>query len=48
MDGIINLQSIAEKLVHLGDLGGDAEVDCPVADLDDEATNDVRVDLEGG
>jgi hypothetical protein len=40
-----NLQGVVEELVHLGNLGRDAEVDCPVANLDDEATNDIRVDL---
>jgi hypothetical protein len=40
-----NLQSVGEELVHLGHLGRDAEVDCPVADLDDEPANDIGVDL---
>jgi hypothetical protein len=40
-----NLQGVGEQLVHLGKLGGDAEVDCPVADFDDEATDDLGVDL---
>lgn len=40
-----NLQSVGEELVHLGHLGRDAEVDCPVADLDDEAAEDISVDL---
>lgn len=39
------LQSIRQELVHLGDAGGDAEVDGSVADLDDETADDVRVDL---
>ena len=39
------LQAVGEELVHLGDAGGDAEVDGAVADFDDEAANDVRVDL---
>lgn len=43
---MVNLQSLGEQLVHLGKLGGDAQVDCPVANLDDEATDDVRVDLD--
>lgn len=42
---ILHLQSIGQKLVHLGDLGGDAEVDGAVTDLDDEAANQVGVDL---
>lgn len=40
-----NLHSISERLVELGDLGSDAEVDGAVADLNDEAANDVGVDL---
>ena len=44
----VNLQGVGEQLVHLGKLGGDAEVDCPVANLDDEAANDVGVDLGKG
>lgn len=44
-NSILHLQSISQSLVHLGDLGGDAEVDGAVADLDDEATNKVGVDL---
>jgi len=43
----VNLQSVGKKFVHLGKLGGDTEVDCPVADLDDEATDDIGVDLGG-
>jgi hypothetical protein len=42
-----NLKGVVEELVHLGNLGRDAEVDCPVANLDDEATNDIGVDLAG-
>jgi hypothetical protein len=40
-----NLQSVGKELVHLGHLGGDAEVDCPVTDLDDEPADNVGVDL---
>lgn len=40
-----NLQSVSEELVHLGDLGRDGEVDGPVANLNDESSNDLRVDL---
>lgn len=40
-----NLQSIGKGLVELGDLGRDAEVDGAVADLQDEAADDVGVDL---
>lgn len=39
------LQAVGEELVHLGDAGGDAEVDGAVADFDDKAADDVRVDL---
>lgn len=45
--GILILQAVRQELVHLGDAGGDAEVDGLVADLDDESTDDVRVDLVG-
>lgn len=44
-NSILHLQSISQSLVHLGDLGGDAEVDGAVADLDNEATDKVGVDL---
>lgn len=44
-NSILHLQSIGQSLVHLGHLGGDAEVDGAVANLDDEAANQVRVDL---
>ena len=40
-----SLQSVVEQLVHLGKLGGDAKVDCPVTDLNDKSANDIRVDL---
>jgi hypothetical protein len=39
------LQSISEKLVHLGDLGCNTEVDGAVANLNDESTTDLGVDL---
>ena len=39
------LQSVSEELVHLGDLGGNTEVDGAVANLDNESTTDVGVDL---
>lgn len=45
LGAILHLQDIGQGLVHLGDLGGDAEVDGTVTDLDDEATNHIRVDL---
>ena len=44
--GEVNLQSVSEELVHLGKLGGDAEVNCPVANLNNEPTDDIGVDLE--
>lgn len=40
-----NLQRVPEHLVHLGHLRRHAQVDGPVADLDDEAALDVGVDL---
>lgn len=43
-----SLQAVRQELVHLGDAGGDGEVNGAVADLDDESTNDVGVDLDGG
>lgn len=42
---ILHLQSIGQSLVHLGDLGGNAKVDGAVANLDNESTNKVGVDL---
>lgn len=42
---VLNLQTVSEQLVHLGKLGRDAEVDCPVANLDDETADDIGVDL---
>ena len=44
-EAILHLQSISESLVHLGDLGRDAQVDGAVTDLDDEATDKVGVNL---
>lgn len=41
----IYLQGVLEELVHLGDLGGNAEVNGAVTDLDDEASLDLGVDL---
>ena len=38
-------RSFGEELVHLGELGRDAEVNCPVANLNDEPTDDIGVDL---
>ena len=40
-----SLQGIGKEFVHLCDAGGDAEVNCAVADLDNEAAEDVGVDL---
>lgn len=42
---VLYLQSVLEQLVHPGHLGGDGEVDGAVANLDDESTADVGVDL---
>ena len=42
---ILHLQSISQSLVHLGDLGRHAKVDGAVANLDDEAANQVGVNL---
>ena len=39
------LQSVSEELVHLGDLGGNTEVDGAVANLDNESNTDVGVEL---
>lgn len=40
-----NLQGVGQELVHLGDLGRNGEVDGTVANLNNQATDDVRVDL---
>lgn len=45
-NSILHLQSIGQSLVHLGDLGRDTEVDGAVANLDDEAANQVGIDLK--
>ena len=42
---MIYLQSVLEELVHPGHLGGDGQIDGAVANLDDEAANDLGVDL---
>lgn len=42
---ILHLQGIGQSLVHLGDLGGDAQVDSAVTDLDNKATDNVGVNL---
>jgi hypothetical protein len=39
------LQAVRKELVHLGDAGGDAEVDGLVANLNDESADNVGVDL---
>jgi hypothetical protein len=39
------LQGVSEELVHLGDLGCDTEVDGAVANLDNESTTNLGVDL---
>lgn len=43
--GVVKLQSVRQGLVEFGNLGGDAEVDGPVTDFDDESAEDVGVDL---
>lgn len=43
--GFVFLQGVRQELVHLGDAGGDAQVDGSVTDLDDESADDVGVDL---
>ena len=42
---LTDLQIIGKDLVHLGDAGGHGEINCAVADLDDEAALDVGVNL---
>lgn len=41
----IHLQGVGEEFVHLGHLGRDADVDGSVADLDNQASNNVGVHL---
>jgi hypothetical protein len=41
------LQGVRQELVHLGNASRDAEVNGSVANLDDEAANDLRVNLVG-
>lgn len=40
-----HLQAVGQELVHLGHARRDAEVDGSIANLNDEATDNVRVDL---
>ena len=42
---LLYLQSILEQLVHAGHLSGDREIDGAVADFDNEAALNFRVDL---
>jgi hypothetical protein len=42
---ILHLQSIGQSLVHLGDLGGNAQVDGAATDVNDESTDEVGVNL---
>lgn len=42
---VFHSQNIGQKFVQFGHLGGNAEVDSPVTDLDDETSNNVWVDL---
>lgn len=43
----MNLDVVSESLVELGNLVGNGEVNSAVADLDNETTKNVRVDLVG-
>lgn len=40
-----NLQGVGQELVHLGDLSGDGEVDGSVANLNNQSTQNLGVDL---
>lgn len=42
---LYNLHCLVEGLVELGDLGGNTEVNGTVTDLDDDTTDQIRVDL---
>ena len=44
---ILCLQRVGQQLVHLGDFRGHAQVDGPVANFNNEASNNFRVDLLG-
>lgn len=44
--GMFYLHSVSKSLVQLGDLGGDAQVDSAVANLNDKTAEKVMVDLE--
>ena len=44
---MVVLQGLRQELVHLGNSAGDAQVDSSFADLDDEAADDVGVNLDG-
>ena len=43
---ITYLQSLLQQLIHARHPGGNAEVDGPVADFDDQAAADIGVDLQ--
>lgn len=45
VDSLGNLQSVGEGLVELGNLGGDAEVDGAVTDLNNQTADELGVDL---
>jgi hypothetical protein len=45
---LVVLQAVLQELVHLGDARGDAKVDGAVADLNNESTDDVGVNLKFG
>lgn len=42
---VFHSQDIGQKFVQLGHLGGNTEVDSPITDLDDKASDNVWVDL---
>lgn len=43
--GTYTLQRIGQKLVHLRDLRGHTQINCPISNLNHKATDDIRVDL---
>lgn len=42
---VFHSQNVGQKFVQLGHLGGNTEVDSPITDLNDETSNNVRVNL---
>jgi hypothetical protein len=41
----MRLHGVSQQLVEFGNLGRDAVVDCAVAHLDDDAAQDLGIDL---